>query len=208
MTIDNSIFLKEFSTHYLAGRPVWDIGHPQAPFIAIADQVKGPILDVGCGTGNLAIFFAEKGQTVTAIDLVPRAIELAREKTAGRNLPVTFMVKDVFTLVDSDWHFPSIVDSAVFHVFADDPERRLLYVQALAHVIEPGGTLYLMAAKIQPSGSAALSGYRQEELRQAFANGWTIDSLNEFAAEVTPETEARHPGAIWSTWFAVITRQT
>jgi len=74
MTIDNTAYQEGFREHYAEGRPVWDIGRPQAPFVEIADQVKGPILDVGCGTGSVAIFFAEKGQAVTGIDLVFRAV--------------------------------------------------------------------------------------------------------------------------------------
>jgi len=205
MTIDNTAYKEGFREHYAEGRPVWDIGRPQAPFVEIADQVKGPILDVGCGTGSVAIFFAEKGQAVTGIDLVDQAIERAREKAAGKKL--TFLVKDAFTLIDSDWRFPSIIDSGLFHVFADDLERQRLYVKALAQVIEPGGTLYLLAAKNQPEGSAALSGYSYEELREAFSEGWSFQSIKEFVAEVTPETALKHPDTKWTTWFAVIKRE-
>ena len=206
MVIDNTAYKEGFTEHYEEGRPVWDIGKPQAPFIEISDNVKSPILDVGCGTGSVAIFFAEKGNTVMGIDLVDKAIDRAREKAAGKKLDVTFLVKDAFTLIDSDWRFPSIVDSGLFHVFADDLERQRLYVKALAHVIEPNGTLYLLAAKNQPEGSAALSGYSYDELRNAFSEGWKFESIKEFVAEVTPETTMKHPDAEWTTWFAVIKR--
>jgi cyclopropane fatty-acyl-phospholipid synthase-like methyltransferase len=207
MTIDNTAYKEGFTEHYEDGRPVWDIGRPQAPFMENADQVKGPILDVGCGTGSVAIFFAEKGHTVTGIDLVDKAIDRAREKAAGKKLDVTFLVKDAFTLIDCDWRFPSIIDSGLFHVFAKDVERQRLYVNALAHVIEPNGTLYLLAAKDQPEGSAALSGYSYDELRNAFAEGWEFASMKEFVAEVTQETAMKHPDAEWTTWFAVIKRR-
>lgn len=45
-----------FTEIYANGNPPWDIGKPQAPFVAIADQVKSPVLDAGCGTGNTALF--------------------------------------------------------------------------------------------------------------------------------------------------------
>lgn len=207
MAIDNSAYKEGFAEHYSEGRPVWDIGQPQAPFIEIAGQVKGPILDVGCGTGSVAVFFAELSNAVTGIDLVDKAIERAREKAAGKKLEVTFLVKDAFTLIDSDWRFPGIIDSGLFHVFADDLERQRLYVQALARVIEPNGTLYLLAAKDQPEGSAALSGYSYDELRKAFSEGWEFESIKEFGAEVTPETALKHPDEKWTTWFAVIKRR-
>lgn len=41
------------------------------------------VLDVGCGTGSLALLAAEQGHRVTAVDLSPRMAEQARTKLAG-----------------------------------------------------------------------------------------------------------------------------
>ena len=57
MSIDNTAYREGFTKHY-EGTPIWDIGRPQTPFIEIADKVVGPILDIGCGTGTVALFFA------------------------------------------------------------------------------------------------------------------------------------------------------
>jgi hypothetical protein len=38
-----------------AGKAPWDIGKPQPAFAAVADQVKGRVLDAGCGTGEHAV---------------------------------------------------------------------------------------------------------------------------------------------------------
>ena len=43
------------------GKAPWDIGKPQGMFAAVADQVTGPILDAGCGTGEHALFLAARG---------------------------------------------------------------------------------------------------------------------------------------------------
>lgn len=67
-------------TEMYAGNPPWDIGKPQAPFIEVAAQVKGPVLDAGCGTGNGALFFASLGLAVTGIDFVEEAIRRAKAK--------------------------------------------------------------------------------------------------------------------------------
>jgi ubiquinone/menaquinone biosynthesis C-methylase UbiE len=42
------------------------------------------VLDVGCGTGSLALLLAEQGHTVTGVDLSPNMVEHARRKLAGR----------------------------------------------------------------------------------------------------------------------------
>src|SRR5579884_1241394 len=58
--------------------PPWDIGHPQAPFLAIAEagELRGRVLDIGCGTGEHALMAAARGLDATGIDAVPAAIEM------------------------------------------------------------------------------------------------------------------------------------
>jgi hypothetical protein len=38
-----------------AGQAPWDIGKPQKPFVNVADQITGSVLDAGCGTGDTAL---------------------------------------------------------------------------------------------------------------------------------------------------------
>ena len=56
MTIDRTTFESIY-----AGQPRWEIGRPQKAFIDVADQISGSILDSGCGTGENALFFANRG---------------------------------------------------------------------------------------------------------------------------------------------------
>src|SRR5262245_18620474 len=46
-----------FENIYASPAP-WDIGKPQAPFVAVADRAVSPVLDAGCGTGENALFLA------------------------------------------------------------------------------------------------------------------------------------------------------
>ena len=79
----NSIDRAAFESLY-AGPAPWDIGRPQGQFVAAADQVKSPVLDAGCGTGEHALFFASQGHRVVGIDFVDEAIRRARRKAAER----------------------------------------------------------------------------------------------------------------------------
>lgn len=65
------------------GRPPRDIGRPRPDFVKLfrdGELECGRILDVGCGTGENALFLAENGCDITGVDIARRAIELAKEK--------------------------------------------------------------------------------------------------------------------------------
>src|SRR3954452_15900084 len=90
-----------------AGEAPWDIGRPQGAITAAADKVVGPLLDAGCGTGDAALFFAERGLEVTGIDYLEEAIQRARTKAAERGLNVTFRVQNALELENSSDQFTS-----------------------------------------------------------------------------------------------------
>ncbi len=52
------------------------------------------MLDVGCGTGEHALFFAAAGMEVTGIDASAIAIAIAEDRARERNLKVTFSTGD------------------------------------------------------------------------------------------------------------------
>ena len=60
------------------GKAPWDLGKPQRVFVEAADQITGPVLDAGCGTGDNALFFTERGQQVTGIDFLEMPIAAAK----------------------------------------------------------------------------------------------------------------------------------
>jgi 2-polyprenyl-3-methyl-5-hydroxy-6-metoxy-1,4-benzoquinol methylase len=73
---------RETFENLYAGKAPWDIGKPQPAFVNAADDVKGSVLDAGCGTGDNALFLAERGHRVTGIDFLPVPIERAKKKAA------------------------------------------------------------------------------------------------------------------------------
>lgn len=192
-----------FSEQY-AGNPPWDIGRPQPPFVAVADQIVGPILDCGCGTGGASLFFAARGEAVTGIDFVPEAIRRAAAKAVERGLSVEFLVKDAMTLGAWDRRFASVIDSGLFHVYAGD--ERTCYVQGLRRVLNPGGRLFLFSFNDDPAWPGG--GVRRQDLYDAFAEGWDVEVLELTGCEVNPAFEAEFPGKLTNMkmWFAVVRR--
>src|ERR671930_1040487 len=64
----------------------------------LVGRTRARVLDVGCGTGFLALRFAELGHTVTGIDLAPQMIARAHGKAEQEALQVEFRVGDAVDL--------------------------------------------------------------------------------------------------------------
>lgn len=158
-----------------AGQAPWDIGRPQAVYRAIADQVLGSVLDAGCGTGENALFFAERGHPVVGIDFLEVPIEQARKKAAERGLQAEFFRMDALALRDWDRSFDSVIDCGLFHVFSD--EDREQYVEGLTHVTRPGGRLFLLCFSDEEPGTQGPRRVSKKELQDAFSQGWILESI-------------------------------
>src|SRR5262249_39144238 len=85
-------------------------------------------------------------------DLSALAIEKARGKAAERGLTARFEVADALHLERLGETFDTVIDSGLFHVFAD--ADRPSYVASLAAVLEPGGSCYLMCFSDSQPGRA------------------------------------------------------
>jgi len=54
---------RELFEQMYAGQAPWDIGHPQPSIVELAEagQIRGSVLDCGCGTGENVLYLASKG---------------------------------------------------------------------------------------------------------------------------------------------------
>jgi SAM-dependent methyltransferase len=193
--------VEDFDDSYI-GTPSWDIGRPQPLFVALANQgaVRGRVLDAGCGTGEHALMAASRGLDATGVDASPRAIEIAKGKAIERGVTARFLVWDALTLADLNEQFDTVVDSGLFHVFDDD--RRARYVTSLATVVGAGGRVLLACFSDGQPGGWGPRRVREAELRDAFADGWIVESIEatHFQTNLEPD------GAI--AWLARIGRVT
>jgi SAM-dependent methyltransferase len=189
---------------YAADRPpAWDIGRPQSAFVRLAERglLGGRVLDVGCGTGEHTLLAAAHGADAMGVDGAPRAIERARDKAAARGLAARFEVGDALDLKALGVSAGTAIDSGLFHVFEDEDRPR--YVASLAAVLEPGGTCYLMCFSDRQGGDFGPRRVSQDELRAAFASGWTVEDIAAETFELTPGL----PLASAQSWLATIRRQ-
>ncbi len=111
------------------------------------------VLEIGCGTGAMALRMAEKGAQVCAIDVSPVMLAEAQHKVARHGLDerVTLVQMDAGAIDErlSDHKFDLVIASLVF---SEMPESTQEYVlQACSLLLEPGGKLLIVDETI-PDG--------------------------------------------------------
>ena len=166
----------DFSSAY-NDAPPWDIGRPQKEFVQLeeAGEIVGSVLDVGCGTGENALFLAAKGHDVWGVDFTPVAIEKARYKATERNLDVTFLTRNALELRTLERTFDTVIDSGLFHVLND--EERPKFVTSLASVLHRYGIYFMLCFSDLEPGSYGPRRVTQRDVRNAFGGTWHINYI-------------------------------
>ena len=161
------------------GVPLWDIDGPQSEIVRLAEQgeIRSAVLDVGCGTGENALYLAEMGFEVVGIDIVPAAIEKALIKVKERSSSPTFLVWNALELQRLERRFDTVIDSGFFHVLPD--KKRPDFVKSLASVLNHGGTYFVMCFSEHEPGSWGPRRVTQAEIRDSFRQGWQINYIRE-----------------------------
>ena len=132
--------------HRFASETVWGLG----PRLVEATGVTAGqrVLDVACGTGNVAIRAAEAGAHVVASDLTPEHFEAGREEARKRGVQLEWVEADAENLPFADGEF-DVVTSSLRAIFAPDHRR---VADELLRVSRPGGTIGML--NFTPEGLA------------------------------------------------------
>lgn len=156
----------------------WRLDGPQPIVIELADrgQIVGPVLECGCGLGDNALYLAERGHQVTAIDASPTVIEQDRAKATEQGLAVDFRVADATKLDGVDGGFNTVLDSAMMHCLNDAQRRD--YLAAAHRVTEPGARLHILCFPDTVSGSFPMPGHTDEaSLRRDLGEHWQVERM-------------------------------
>jgi SAM-dependent methyltransferase len=96
-------------------------------------------IDLGCGTGNYAIYLAKKRFDVTGVDFSSSAIELARNRASEKGLDCTFIVADILgNLEEVSPPFDFAYDwELLHHIYPSDRET---YLRNVHRLLRPGGS--------------------------------------------------------------------
>ena len=140
----------------------------------------GKALDLGCGPGRNAVWLAQQGFAVDAVDLSSTALDWGRERADSAGVAVNFVEGNIFELDDTFAAYDLVYDSGCFHHLP--PHRRLSYRWLLERALRRGGAFGLvcfawgaMGTETPDAGlyrEGRLAGgvaYKEEDLRRLFS---------------------------------------
>lgn len=188
---------RAWEERYRAGELRWDKGEPAPGLVdflaAYPDLPRGSVLVPGCGTGHDARAWAAAGFTVTAMDIAPSAIRLARERTPAELASrLEWRVGDF--LGDPPWRqFDWLFEHTLF--CAIDPADRSAYVEAAARWVRPGGWFLAIHYLNPASPDGPPFGVRREELERAFQRDFEL--IEAWVPRSFPNREGRE----WMAWW-------
>ena len=163
-------------------------------------KIKGKLLDLGCGKGRNAIFFAEKGFEVYGIDFVKEALEEMEKKAGKKNLEIKAFCRKV----EEKMPFPNNFFDAAIDIFCyphiESKKKQEKYRKELQRVLKETGTCLLSLASdrdgfyskflgtspepknkkiIDPIAHVSKYLYSLEDLEKEFSNEFKIVNFQE-----------------------------
>ena len=146
---------------YDLGIGLLSLGHIGKVHRRIADRFAGEglrVLDIGCGTGSLAVALARRGALVTGIDISPQMLDIGRRRVeqAGLDESVTLTQMSAIDL-DEEFEagsFDLITSTLVFSELSDDEQRFVL--RHCRRLLVDGGRLVIADETTPPSWTKRL----------------------------------------------------
>lgn len=134
-----------FEWQYWLGKPRWDTNLTPPEVVAYVESTptRGRALDLGCGTGTNAIFLAQHGFDVVAVDFSRKAITRARDKARRAGVTIDFYIADVTRLDFLYVPFDFVLDIGCLHSIA--PTDRARYAEHLARLTRAGAVFMVYA---------------------------------------------------------------
>ena len=168
-------------------------GKPSAEIVSLAARLPrgAQLLDLGCGEGRNALFLAEQGFEVTAVDLSEHGIRKLRSMAASQNLAARAEVGDMRSY-RFDRAFDLIISHGCLHLIERPDWKRLL--ESIKAYTAPGGynVVAVFTDRIAPPVDLEqfCVGLFQEGELFSFYSGWQIELQQSYVIN------DQHPGGI------------
>lgn len=186
---------------YRLGFSPWDRETPRE----LVDLITGPeaiargrALDMGSGKGGKAVFMAEHGWTVTAVENVPLAMREARRRADRAGVRIDFREGDVTRLADLGLErgYSLVFDFGCYHGLTSS--QRAAYGRGVSAVAAPGATLLLMG--FTHALPPVPSGVSESELQGHLGEDWRLVETHPVSAGTPAMARAR------AAWFRFVRR--
>jgi SAM-dependent methyltransferase len=150
---------------YAADLGVWE---------RLASASAGPVLELGCGTGRVALHLARRGHEVWGVDTEPELLEVLASRASEEGLPVHCRLADIRRLELGRQFELALAPMQVLQVLGGPAARRPALERTASHLASGGR---LAAAILErPAGSAEAIGTAAiPDVRES--DGWIYSSL-------------------------------
>ena len=166
---------------YRTGDTPWNTGRPDEELRRIlAEENIRPCraVELGCGTGTNALWLAQQGFDVTAVDISPLAVERARERASAAGVAVRFLVADVLEPLALSGPFGFFFDRGCYHVVRRLSVQR--YLDTVEHITAPGALALVLAGNARERLDPGPPVVTEEELRTEWGRTFEVVKLREF----------------------------
>ncbi len=182
-----------WSARYREGGLGWDLGEASPPYVNLwesGEMKTGAMLIPGCGRGWEAVFFAQRGFEVTAVDFAPEALDEASRlaRDAGARIE-TRRLDFLDPPTELSGRFDVILEQTCF--CAIHPTRRPFYVAAAVHCLKPGGEVIGLFYHTGEQGGPPFD-TDPEDVRRLFSPFFKIEHF-----AVTPHSHPRRREREW-----------
>src|SRR5690348_3432026 len=107
-----------------------------------ARSLRGPLLDLACGTGRMALRMAELGYQVTGVDITPEMIDWARQKGTKQGVSIDWVVADARTFqLQKQFPFIYMLEN-VFQFFLTRADQEAMLARVREHLLPEGCFLF------------------------------------------------------------------
>ena len=171
--------LDRWDSAYRRGRAGWDPGRPASDLREAMEARAIPVgraLELGCGSGINAIYLAQQGFDVTALDVAPTALRQAEQFAEEAGVRIRWVLADAAAPPEME-PFDFIFDRGCYHHVRHQDAAG--YVQALRRLTRPGARVMILAANANEQHRGGPPRVHEHELRADFSDDFTFVWLKE-----------------------------
>jgi SAM-dependent methyltransferase len=176
----------------------WDTGQPSSELrrvVAEAAVTPGRAVELGCGTGANAVWLAQQGFNVTAIDLSPVAMERAWRRADEARVGIRLLVGDVLhPPAELTSPFDFFFDRGCYHVVRRQDVAS--YLEALGRMTRAGSLGLVLAGNAREPHDPGPPTVSEEQIRTELGSFCDIVHIREFRFDQVEADGTRYLG--WS----------